>query len=53
MKKTVLIDGVRTPIGKHGGVLRSLTAQHLQAEAFQALLSRVQLDPAHIDEVIV
>jgi acetyl-CoA C-acetyltransferase len=53
MKKTVLIDGVRTPIGKHGGVLRSLTAQHLQAEAFRALLSRVQLDPGHIDEVIV
>lgn len=53
MKKVVLIDGVRTPIGKHGGVFRDVTAQHLQAEAFKALLARTGLDPKQIDEVIV
>jgi acetyl-CoA C-acetyltransferase len=53
MKKVVLVDGVRTPIGKHGGVFRSVTAQHLQAEVFKALLTRVDLDPKLIDEVIV
>jgi acetyl-CoA C-acetyltransferase len=52
-KRVVLVDGIRTPIGKHGGVLRSLTAQHLQAEVFRALLSRVEIDPKLIDEVIV
>ena len=53
MKQVFVIDGVRTPIGKHGGVLRSITAQELQARAFEALLRRVDLDPQSIDEVIV
>ena len=53
MRKVVLVDGVRTPIGKHGGVLRGLTAQHLLAETFKALLRRVDIDPRAIDEVIV
>lgn len=52
MEQVVLIDGVRTPIGKHGGVLGSLPAQQLLAEAFKALLARVELDPGTIDEVI-
>ena len=45
MVKVVLIDGLRTPIGKHGGVFCSLTAQHLMAQVFSALLDRVGLDP--------
>ena len=53
MKRVLVIDAVRTPIGKHGGVLRSVTAQKLQAVAFRALLDRVDLDPKLIDEVIV
>jgi len=53
MKRVLVIDGVRTPIGKHGGVLHSVTAQELQAVAFRALLDRVDLDPKLIDEVIV
>jgi acetyl-CoA C-acetyltransferase len=53
MKRVVVIDGVRTPIGKHGGVLRAVSAQELQAVAFRALLDRVQLEPKWIDEVIV
>ena len=53
MKQVVLIDGIRTPIGKHGGVFSRLTAQHLQAQVFRALLDRVGLDPQLIDEVVV
>lgn len=53
MRRVVLIDGVRTPLGKHGGALRSLSAQELQARAFRALLARVDIDPLTIDEVIV
>lgn len=53
MKHVVVIDGVRTPIGRHGGVLASVTAQELQAVAFRALLDRVELDAKRIDEVIV
>jgi acetyl-CoA C-acetyltransferase len=53
MKDVVLIDGVRTPIGKYGGVLQSVPAQDLQAEVLKALLSRVDLDPKAIDETII
>ena len=53
MKQVVLVDGLRTPIGKHGGVFRDLTAQYLMAHVFTTLLDRVGLDPKLVDEVIV
>ena len=53
MREVVLIDGLRTPIGRFGGALRDWTAQALQAHVFRALLERVDLDPTSIDEVIV
>ena len=53
MREVVLVDGLRTPIGKFGGVLRDWTAQAMQAHVFRALLDRVGLDPKLVDEVIV
>jgi acetyl-CoA C-acetyltransferase len=53
MKQVVLVDGLRTPIGKHGGVFRDLPAQHLMAQVFSALLDRVGLERKWVDEVIV
>jgi acetyl-CoA C-acetyltransferase len=53
MREVVLIDGLRTPIGKFGGALRDWTAQAMQAHVFRELLARVALDPTLIDEVIV
>lgn len=53
MREVVLVDGLRTPIGKFGGALRDWTAQALQAHVFRALLDRVGMDPKLIDEVIV
>ncbi len=53
MKDVVIIDGVRTPVGNHGGALRSLHAQDLLTHVFKALLERTRLDPAKIDEVVV
>jgi acetyl-CoA C-acetyltransferase len=58
MREVVLVDGLRTPIGKFGGALRDWTAQAMQAHVFRALLKRVGLervglDPTLIDEVIV
>jgi len=53
MREVVLVDGLRTPIGKFGGALRDWTAQAMQAHVFRALLDRVALDPCLIDEVIV
>jgi acetyl-CoA C-acetyltransferase len=53
MREVVLVDGLRTPIGKFGGALRDWTAQAMQAHVFRALLDRLDLDPKLIDEVIV
>jgi acetyl-CoA C-acetyltransferase len=47
-----LIAAVRTPIGKFGGGLSSLTAAQLGSAAARATLERSGLDPAEIQEVI-
>ena len=52
MKDVVIVDGVRTPVGNHGGALRSLLAKDLLALVFKAIIERNNLDPAQIDEVI-
>jgi acetyl-CoA C-acetyltransferase len=53
MREVVVIDGLRTPVGRHGGVLRDWQAQNLMAHVFRALLQRVGLEPTLVDEVIV
>jgi acetyl-CoA C-acetyltransferase len=53
MKKVVIVGGVRTPIGSHGGAFRTLTAQHLAALVFKEVIERVKLDPKLFDDVIL
>jgi acetyl-CoA C-acetyltransferase len=48
----VLAAPVRTPIGKFGGVLASLSAADLGTFAAEGALSRARLDPARVDQVI-
>ncbi|WP_415975082.1 acetyl-CoA C-acetyltransferase [Rhodococcus sp. 077-4] len=52
MISTVLIGGARTPIGKLGGALASLTAVELGAHAIRAALTRTGLEPSKVDAVI-
>jgi acetyl-CoA C-acetyltransferase len=47
-----LIAAVRTPIGKFGGALASVTAPQLGTESAKATLARSGIDPNHVDEVI-
>jgi len=47
-----LIAAVRTPIGKFGGVLASVTAPQLGTESAKATLARSGIDPNDVDEVI-
>ncbi|HEX7832391.1 MAG TPA: thiolase family protein [Thermoanaerobaculia bacterium] len=47
-----LIAAVRTPIGKFGGGLASLTAPQLGTASAKATLERSGIDPRSIDEVI-
>jgi acetyl-CoA C-acetyltransferase len=50
--KTVIIDGARTPIGKFGGALSSLTAADLGGIAMKEALKRANVKPEELDEVI-
>jgi acetyl-CoA C-acetyltransferase len=53
VKEVVIVSPVRTPVGAHGGALRSQRAQDLAAIVFRAVLERTGLDPAVLDEVIL
>lgn len=51
MKEIVIIDGVRTPIGRYGGALSGARPDDLLAHTLKALVERVGLDPALLDDV--
>ncbi len=53
MKEVVIVGGLRTPMGRHGGGLKDITAQDLAARLMKEELKRTQLDPALISDVIV
>src|SRR6266851_1796350 len=50
--RLVIVDGVRTPFCRAGTDLASLGADELGRIAVNALLTRTELDPALVDEVI-
>ena len=54
MKDVVVVDAVRTPMGRSkGGMFRNVRAENLSAEVMNALLRRnPELDPAEIEDVI-
>ncbi|MDX1529604.1 MAG: thiolase family protein [Gammaproteobacteria bacterium] len=51
MREAVIIDGVRTPIGKFGGRLSSIRPDDLLAHTYKALMERTGVDPAILDDV--
>ncbi len=53
MKKSVIVAGARTPFGKFGGALMSLTASQLGGKAIKAALERAGVDGAEVGEVIM
>ena len=53
MHEAVIIDALRTPIGRHGGALAGVRPDDLAATAVRALLERNDVDPAVIDDVIL
>jgi acetyl-CoA acyltransferase len=54
MQNAVIVDAVRTPMGRSkGGAFRNVRAEELSVALIRALLERNEaLDPAEIDEVI-
>ena len=53
MTKTVIISGVRTPFGKFGGGLSSLTASQLGGVAIKEAVQRAGIDGSKVGEVIM
>ncbi|MDF1508251.1 acetyl-CoA C-acetyltransferase [Robertmurraya sp. DFI.2.37] len=53
MGKTVILSGVRTPFGKSGGALSSLTASDLGGLAVKAALERAQVKGEAVQEIIL
>ncbi len=49
----VIVDAVRTPIGRLCGALSSVSATVLGAHVIRALLDRTGVDPASVSEVII
>ena len=53
MPTAVIIDAVRTPVGRRGGRLSGWHATDLAAQPLAALLARNDLDPALVEDVIM
>jgi acetyl-CoA acyltransferase len=52
MRDAVIVEAVRTPVGKRNGALSSIHPADLSAHVLQALAERAQLDPSSVDDVI-
>jgi 3-oxoadipyl-CoA thiolase len=51
MREVVIIDAVRSPIGRVGGKLSSIRPDDLLAEVLKGLIERTGIDPALIEDV--
>lgn len=52
MRDAVIVEAVRTPVGKRNGGLSGVHPVDLSAHVLQSLVSRSGIDPAAIDDVI-
>jgi len=52
MRDAVIVDAVRTPIGKRGGGLAGLPPAELSAAVLNELVARTGTDPALVDDVV-
>lgn len=51
MNDVVIVEAVRTPIGKYGGILKSVRPDDLGALALRSALIKAGVDPASVDDV--
>jgi 3-oxoadipyl-CoA thiolase len=51
MEKAVIVDALRTPIGRYGGALKDVRPDDLAALVVREAVHRNQLDPASIEDV--
>ena len=53
MRQAVIVDAVRTPVGRRGGKLKDIHATDLASEPLKAIIERNQLDPELVEDVIM
>jgi 3-oxoadipyl-CoA thiolase len=51
--EAVIVDAVRTPVGRHGGALASVRPDDLAAIPIRALVERTRLDGRDVEDVIL
>jgi 3-oxoadipyl-CoA thiolase len=50
-EEVVVVDAARTPIGRYGGILKSVRPDDLAAVVLRGVIGRTHLDPSSIDDV--
>ena len=53
MRETLICEPVRTPIGRYGGIFKSLAAVDLGVAALKGLLERTGIPPEAVEDVIL
>lgn len=53
MKEVVIVDGVRTAIGRMGGTLKNVEVDFLAAKVIREILKRTEIEDSDVDEVIL
>ncbi|MFS0784455.1 thiolase family protein [Bacillus sp. 1P06AnD] len=53
MREAVIVEGVRTPVGKRNGFLKEIRSEDLAAAAIKELLKRAQLEGKYVEDVIL
>jgi 3-oxoadipyl-CoA thiolase len=53
MREAVIIDAVRTPVGKYGGVLKDVRSDDMAALCISEITKRNSLDPNKVEDVIL
>ena len=51
MRDALIVDAVRSPIGKRNGSLSKIRADDLAGQVLNRLVERHELDPAEIEDV--
>ena len=51
MTEALIIDAVRSPIGRRNGALSNLRGDELAGQVLNALVERRDLDPAEVEDV--
>ncbi|BBU21292.1 acetyl-CoA acetyltransferase [Mycobacterium xenopi RIVM700367] len=52
MREAVIVEAVRTPVGKRNGALSTMHAADLSAAVLKELVDRADIDPQLVDDVI-